>query len=259
MNFFHFLFFTGDFFTIFSLEGEFFTIFFPLRLNSLQFSPFKSDIFAIFTFLRYFLGERDIKLLLQWWIPWTFGFYLSDWGFSFWNSACVLFCHKSPIFFWVICWHFLFLNRVPWCDWSRRLIDWSIKRALRVFQSLNLCQQKTYGHIICGAVIRWGRNCSEILRQIITINIYFFMTLKVTSLRILHIYYIQMLALCETCTNNHLGTLRQQVKKLNWNGLHIQAFWELLRQTIFSSSPPVNSKVTLYSCRPRKFSLTTSS
>ena len=169
------------------------------------------------------------------------------------------FCHKSPIFFWAICWHFLSLKRVPWCDWSRRLIDWSIKRALRVFQSLKLCQQKTYGHIICGALVRWGRNCSEILRQIITINIYFFMTLKVTSLRILHIYYIQMLALCETCTNNHLGTLRKQVKKLNWNDLHIQAFWELLRQTVFSSLPPVNPNVTLYSCRPRKFSLTTSS
>ena len=97
-----------------------------------------------------------------------------------------------------------------------------------------LCQQKTYGHIICGALICWGRNCSEILPQIITINIYiFFMTLKVISLRILHIYYIQISALCETCTNNHLGTLRQQVKKFNWNGLHIPAFWELLRQTVF--------------------------
>ena len=64
-------------------------------------------------------------------------------------------------------------------------------------------------------------------------SIYFFMSLKVTSLRILHIYYIQISALCETCTNNHLGTLRQQVKKLNWNGLHVQAFWELLRQTVF--------------------------
>ena len=216
VNSLHFLPFKGEFFLFFILHGWIFYNFhpwrwipydfFPLRLNSLQFSPFKSEIFAIFTFLRYFLGERDKKLLLQWWILWTFGFYLSDWGFSFWNSACVLFCHKSPIFFWVICWHFLFFKRVPWCDWSRRLIDWSIKRALRVFQSLNLCQQKTYGHIICGALIRWGRNCSEILRQIITINIYFFMTLKVTSLRILHIYYIQMLALCETCTNNHLGT-----------------------------------------------------
>ena len=28
-------------------------------MNSLQFSPFKGEIFACFTFLRFFLGEKD--------------------------------------------------------------------------------------------------------------------------------------------------------------------------------------------------------
>ena len=32
--------------------------FYPLRLNSLQFLPFKGEIFASFTFLRFFWGER---------------------------------------------------------------------------------------------------------------------------------------------------------------------------------------------------------
>ena len=108
----------GEFFAFFTLKGWIFLFFilhgwifynfhpwrwilydfFPLRLDSLQFSPFKSEIFAIFVFLRYFLGERDKKLLLQWWILWTFGFYFSDWGFSFWNSACVLFLSKITHF-----------------------------------------------------------------------------------------------------------------------------------------------------------------
>ena len=69
---------------------------------------------------------------------------------------------------------FTFYLSWPLRDWSWRLIDWLLKRALRVFQSLNLCQQKTYGQIICGVLIRCVRNCSEILRQIITINIYIF-------------------------------------------------------------------------------------
>ena len=64
--------------------------FYPLRLNSLQFLSLKGEIFAIFT-LRFFLGEKDKKLLLYWWILWNFDFYFSDWGFfylEFW--VCVV-------------------------------------------------------------------------------------------------------------------------------------------------------------------------
>ena len=41
-----------------------------------------------------------------------FYFCFSYWGFSIWNSGWVLFWHKSPVFFWVICWHFLPFKRV---------------------------------------------------------------------------------------------------------------------------------------------------
>ena len=36
----------------------------PLRVNSLQFLPFKGEIFASFTFLRFFGGEKDKKSTL---------------------------------------------------------------------------------------------------------------------------------------------------------------------------------------------------
>ena len=39
-------------------------------------------------------------------------FFFSDWGFSISNYACVLFWHKSPRFWGVICWHFLPFKRV---------------------------------------------------------------------------------------------------------------------------------------------------
>ena len=61
--------------------------------------------FSPFTFLRFFWGEKDKKLFwknfLKFWL-------LFQWlGFSIWNSGLGLFWHKSPVFFWVICWHFL--------------------------------------------------------------------------------------------------------------------------------------------------------
>ena len=34
-------------------------------MNSLQFSPFKDEIFSIFTFLRFFLGEKDKITLIM--------------------------------------------------------------------------------------------------------------------------------------------------------------------------------------------------
>ena len=119
MNFLQFLTSKGEFIAFFSLLEWSFCIFYPSRVNSLQFLP---EFFAVFTlqvwnlcnfyFFEIFLGEKDKKFLLQWWIFWTFGLYFSDWGFSFWNSACVLFCHKSPVFFWVICWCFLSFKRL---------------------------------------------------------------------------------------------------------------------------------------------------
>ena len=89
-------------FSIFIFKGWILCSFHPSRVKSLQFL-LSWDIFRV---------KSTKKLLLQWWILCTFGFYLSDWGFSLWNSACVLFCHKSPVFFWVICWHFLPFKRV---------------------------------------------------------------------------------------------------------------------------------------------------
>ena len=59
----------------------------PLRVNSLQFSPFKGEFFAIFFFLRFFWVKRTknysgngefFKILI---------FYFSDWSFSIFNSA----------------------------------------------------------------------------------------------------------------------------------------------------------------------------
>ena len=176
----------------------------PLRLNSLQLSPFKGEIFAIFTFLRCFWVKRtknyscngeffDIFIFISvigvflsgilgvccfdtnhpfsfgWFVDifyppsvyfllylpfwdflgwkWTKIFlltvnalkfwYLFKWFGLFYLEFCVsvLFWHNWPCFFCLIRWHFL-----PWRDWSRRFIDWSIKRALRVLQWLNLCQ-----------------------------------------------------------------------------------------------------------------------
>ena len=49
-------------------------------MNSLQFSPFKDEILSIFTFLRYFLGEKD-KITLIMVNCFKFFFYLSDWVF----------------------------------------------------------------------------------------------------------------------------------------------------------------------------------
>ena len=89
-------------FSIFTFKGWILCSFHPSRVKSLQFL-LSWDIFRV---------KSTKKLLLQWWILCTFGFYLRDWGFSLWNSACVLFCHKSPVFFWVICWHFLPFKRV---------------------------------------------------------------------------------------------------------------------------------------------------
>ena len=80
----------GDFFLIFTLKGWILCNFYPLRLNSLQFLSLKGEIFAIFT-LRFFLGEKDKKLLLYWWILWNYDFYFSYWGFfylEFW--VCVV-------------------------------------------------------------------------------------------------------------------------------------------------------------------------
>ena len=93
----------GDFFLIFILQGWILCNFYPLRLNSLQFSSLKVEIFAIFT-LRFFWGEKDKKLLLYWWIFEILIFISVIGVFSIWNSGCVLFWHKSPVFFWVICW-----------------------------------------------------------------------------------------------------------------------------------------------------------
>ena len=98
-----------------------FLYFFPLKVNSLQFLPFKDEFFAIFTLqgwnlfnfylLEIFFGRKgqnysyNGELFLI--------FFLFKWlGFSIWNSACVLLGHKSPVFFWVICWHFLSFKRV---------------------------------------------------------------------------------------------------------------------------------------------------
>ena len=59
----------------------------PLRVNSLQFSLFNGEFFAIFFFLRLFWVKRTknysgngefFKILI---------FYFSDWGFSIFNSA----------------------------------------------------------------------------------------------------------------------------------------------------------------------------
>ena len=110
-EFFAFLTLLGWIFCFFSFKGEFFA-FFPLRINSLQFLLFKGETFAIFTFLRYFLGDKDKITFVMVNCFKFFFFYFSDLGFSIWNFSCVLFCHKLPVFFWVICWHFLSFKRV---------------------------------------------------------------------------------------------------------------------------------------------------
>ena len=101
VDFSHFSPFEGEFFAIFALWGWILCIFHLFSVN----------FFAIFTFLRrilcLFYPFRMNSFQFS-----TFKGYFSDWGFSIWNSACVLFCHKSPVFFWVICWHFLSFKRV---------------------------------------------------------------------------------------------------------------------------------------------------
>ena len=78
--------------------------FYPLRLNSLQFLPFKGEIFASFTFLRFFWGEKDKKLLLYWWIFWNFYFFtLRGWIFCIFSSLKGEFFQIFALQGWIIC------------------------------------------------------------------------------------------------------------------------------------------------------------
>lgn len=95
----------------------------------------------------------------------------------------------------------------------RRLNDWSFNGALCMFESLNclgyVCVS-TYGHIICGRLIRSGLNCIEDLCQGL---LRLFLSLKVTIVRSFAQKLHPISTLCERCTNNHLQTQRHQVKK----------------------------------------------
>ena len=125
-------------------------------MNLLQFLIFKGEFFAIFILLGLFLSN--------------------------FHSLRVNSLHFSPVrvnFFQFLPLKGKFFQIfLPWRDWRRRLIDWSIKIALRVVQSLifpeDVCVSRRPMVTICGALIRSGRNCWEILRQIIAINIYIF-------------------------------------------------------------------------------------
>ena len=115
VNSLHFSFFKGEFFCIFfHFKGEFFA-FFTLEV----------EFFAVFTLWEWILCNfhpsrvKFFQFLPSWGI-----FCVSGLGFSIWNSACVLFCHKSPVFFWVICWHFLFFKRVSFYNFYLSGIFW---------------------------------------------------------------------------------------------------------------------------------------
>ena len=131
-EFFSFLPFTGEFFAFFTIWGWILCIFHFLRVNSLHFLPFEGEFFVFFTLK----GEFFAIFTLQGWI--LFNFYpleiflwvkrTKNYSFSceffeififilvigvfLSGILCVLFWHKSPVFFWVICWHFLPFKRV---------------------------------------------------------------------------------------------------------------------------------------------------
>ena len=136
MNSLQFLPFKGEFFAIFILLGLFpfrwiFCVLHSLRVNSLEFSPFKGDFFEFLNSLQFLIFKGEFFAMF---IP--LGLFLSNF-----HSLRVNSLHFSPVrmnFFQFLPLKGTFFQIfLPWRDWRRRLIDWSIKIALRVFQSLN--------------------------------------------------------------------------------------------------------------------------
>ena len=101
VNSLHFLLFEGEFFVFLTLKGEFFAIF------TLQgWILFNFYLLEIFLWVKrtknYSFSCEFFEILI---FILVIGVFLS-------GILCVLFWHKSPVFFWVICWHFLPFKRV---------------------------------------------------------------------------------------------------------------------------------------------------